>query len=46
MVEPYGIAVDASGNIWVSSEATNNLILFFGLAAPTATPRLPVPVAP
>ena len=43
---PFDIAPDASGNLWVSSEYTNTLVLFFGLAAPTATPKLPTPVTP
>jgi hypothetical protein len=46
MLEPYALAVDASGNIWISNEAGNNLVMFFGMAAPTRTPRPPVPVAP
>lgn len=46
LIEPYDLAPDASGNIWVTNEAQNNLVMFFGLATPTATPRLPVPTAP
>jgi streptogramin lyase len=46
MIQPYDLVADASGNIWVTDEAQNNLIMFFGLATPTAMPRLPVPVAP
>lgn len=43
---PYGIAADRSGNVWVSNFNNNKLVMFFGLAAPTATPTRPVPVAP
>jgi hypothetical protein len=43
---PYSIAPDASGNIWVSNNGNNNLVMFFGLATPTKTPVQPVPVAP
>jgi hypothetical protein len=43
---PFGIAPDASGNIWVTNEVGNNLVVFFGVATPTATPRLPIPTAP
>jgi streptogramin lyase len=43
---PFGIAVDPSGNLWVSNFANNDLVMFFGLAAPTKTPALVVPVAP
>ena len=46
LLNPFDLAPDASGNIWVSNETYNNLIMFFGIAAPTRTPRLPVPVAP
>jgi hypothetical protein len=43
---PYDVVPDASGNIWVSNNGNNNLVVFFGVAAPTGTPTLPVPVAP
>jgi streptogramin lyase len=43
---PFGITVDASGNLWVSNFANNDLVMFFGLAAPTKTPQQPVPTAP
>jgi streptogramin lyase len=43
---PFGIAVDPSGNIWVTNFADNDLVMFFGLAAPTKTPALVVPTAP
>lgn len=46
LVDPFSIAVDASGNLWLSSFNGNNLTMFFGLAAPTATPTMPVPTAP
>jgi len=46
LVDPFDLAPDASGNIWVTNEANNDLVVFFGLATPTATPRLPVPTAP
>ncbi len=43
---PLGIAPDRAGNIWVTSEGNSSVVMFFGLAAPTATPVQPVPVAP
>jgi len=46
LVDPFGIAIDASGNIWLSSFNGNSLTMFFGAAAPTATPTLPLPTAP
>jgi hypothetical protein len=46
LVEPYGIAVDASGNLWVSNFNGSTLSMFFGIATPTATPAMSVPAAP
>lgn len=38
--ESFGIAVDAAGNVWVSSYGDNRLIEFVGAAAPVKTPLL------
>jgi streptogramin lyase len=38
--EPYALAIDAAGNIWVSNYATDTLTEFIGLAAPVKTPLL------
>jgi hypothetical protein len=46
LADPFDLAPDASGNIWVTNEFGNSLVVFFGLATPTATPRMPVPAAP
>jgi hypothetical protein len=46
LADPFDLAPDASGNIWVTNETNDDLVVFFGLATPTATPRLPVPTAP
>ncbi len=46
LVDPFGIAVDASGNVWLSNFNGNSLSMFFGLATPTATPTMPTPKAP
>jgi streptogramin lyase len=46
MAAPYDLAPDASGNLWVTDMSNNRLLVFFGLTAPTATPRVPVPAAP
>lgn len=43
---PYGLAVDPSGNVWVSSKGGNDLVMFFGLATPTKTPMAVTPQAP
>ena len=48
---PFGLSVDATGNLWVSSAGTGSgvtvsISMFFGIATPTRTPLLPVPTAP
>lgn len=40
LVEPYAMAIDASGNIWVSNFGSDTLTEFVGLAAPVKTPLL------
>jgi hypothetical protein len=44
LADPFFIAPDRSGNLWVSNVET--VTMFFGLAAPTVTPLQPVPTAP
>jgi hypothetical protein len=46
LVEPYSLAPDRSGNLWVSDDGQDSLVMFFGLTAPTVTPLQPVPTAP
>jgi hypothetical protein len=46
MQEPFALALDPSGNVWVSDENANQVVMFFGLATPTATPVGPTPTAP
>ncbi|HTV07713.1 MAG TPA: hypothetical protein VMD97_01555 [Candidatus Aquilonibacter sp.] len=46
MLLPYGLAIDPSGNVWVSNKGGNDLVMFFGLAAPTKTPMPVTPTAP
>jgi hypothetical protein len=43
---PYNLAVDPGGNIWVSNHGGNDLVMFFGMAAPTKTPMPVTPAAP
>ncbi len=43
---PYGIAVDASGDVWVSNSGANTLTNFLGLAMPVKTPLLGPPALP
>jgi len=35
---PYGVAVDASGNLWVSNFGLNTITVFPGVASPVKTP--------
>jgi streptogramin lyase len=43
---PFSVAVDASGNVWVSSFASNTVTEFLGAAAPLKTPLLAPPTQP
>jgi sugar lactone lactonase YvrE len=38
LFESFGLAIDASGNIWISSFASNTIVEFLGVAAPVKTP--------
>jgi streptogramin lyase len=40
LLEPYSLAIDAAGNIWVSNYGSNTLTEFIGVAAPVKTPLL------
>jgi sugar lactone lactonase YvrE len=40
LLEAFGIAIDASGNVWVSNFGNNTLTEFVGLAVPVRTPLL------
>jgi len=46
LTEPFSLAPDRSGNLWVSDDGQNTLVMFFGLATPTVTPLQAVPTAP
>jgi hypothetical protein len=46
LVESFAVAVDASGNLWISNFATSTLTEFIGLAAPVRTPLIGPPAAP
>ena len=43
---PYDLAVDASGNLWVTNFGNNTLTEFVGLASPVRTPLLGPSVTP
>jgi hypothetical protein len=40
MLEPFAVAIDASGNLWVSNFGSNTLTEFVGMAVPVKTPLL------
>jgi streptogramin lyase len=44
--QSYAIAVDASGNVWVSNLGSNTITEFVGLAVPVRTPLIGPPAAP
>jgi streptogramin lyase len=44
--QAYAIAVDPSGNLWVTNFASNTLTEFVGLATPVKTPLLGPPTLP
>jgi streptogramin lyase len=46
LLSPYALAVDASGNLWVSDTGAQSLVMFFGMATPTKTPLPVTPLAP
>jgi DNA-binding beta-propeller fold protein YncE len=40
LLEPYSVAIDAAGDVWVSNYGNNTLTEFIGVAAPVKTPLL------
>jgi streptogramin lyase len=46
LLEAYAIAIDASGNIWVSNQGNNTVTKFIGLAVPVKTPLSGLPQLP
>ena len=46
LLEAYAIAIDASGNLWVSNQGSNTITKFVGLASPVKTPLSALPKAP
>jgi streptogramin lyase len=46
LLEAYALAIDASGNLWVSNKGSNTLTQFIGLSAPVRTPQIGPAVAP
>lgn len=46
LLEAYAIALDASGNIWVSNQGSNTITKFIGMATPVKTPLSILPKLP
>ena len=40
MLEAFGIAVDAAGDVWVTSYGDNRVVELIGAGAPVKTPLL------
>jgi len=46
ILQPYGLAIDSSGSIWVSNFGNSTLTQFIGAAAPVKTPLVGPPQQP
>jgi streptogramin lyase len=46
LLEGFAVAIDASGNVWISNFGSNILTQFVGLASPIRTPSIGLPAAP
>ena len=46
LLKAYAVAIDPSGNLWVTSSGNDSLTEFVGLAAPVKTPLLGPPQTP
>jgi streptogramin lyase len=46
LLEAYSIAVDGSGNLWVTSFGNNSITEFVGMATPVKTPVIGPPQTP
>ena len=46
LLEAYALSIDASGNIWVSNQGSNQITKYIGLASPVKTPLSGLPKAP
>lgn len=46
LIAPFGVAVDASGNVWVSNQGSSTITQFLGAATPVKTPLLGPPQLP
>jgi hypothetical protein len=46
LLESYGIAIDPSGNVWLTNLGNNSVTEFVGLATPIKTPVIGIPQVP
>jgi streptogramin lyase len=46
LLQPYSLAIDASGNVWISNFGNDTLTQFIGIAAPVKTPLVGPPQQP
>ncbi len=46
LLDPYALAIDASGNLWLTNSGKNTLTEFIGVAAPVKTPLAGPPQTP
>ena len=46
LLEAYAVAIDASGNLWVTNFGNDSITQFVGLAVPVKTPLLGPPQLP
>ena len=46
LLEAFAVAIDASGNLWVTNFGSNTLTEFIGLAVPVKTPLIGPPQTP
>jgi streptogramin lyase len=46
LASPFGVALDASGDVWLTNFASDSVTQFVGLASPVKTPLLGLPAQP
>ncbi len=46
LLEAYALAIDASGNLWITNQGSSTLTKFIGLATPVKTPLSGIPKLP
>jgi len=46
VIEPFALAIDAGGNVWISNFYSNSIVQYVGLAKPVKTPLIGLPALP